>query len=112
MTTYTWSINSMYTVQQPDPDYVVRAFWTLTGVDGQTTVSKTGSVDFLQNQDQSGFVPYNQLTEAMVIGWVQTSLGENTITSFETEIQAQIDFLKNPTSLPEYTPLPWAAEGA
>ena len=108
MTTYTWSINSMYTVQQPDPDYVVRVFWNLTGVDGQTSVSQAGSVDFLQNQEQSGFVPYDQLTEEMVIGWVQTALGEGAIAQYQNNIQTQIDLLNNPASLPEYTPLPWA----
>ena len=108
MTTYTWSINSMYTVQQPDPNYVVKAFWTLTGVDGQTSVSQSGSTDFTQNQEQSGFVPYDQLTESMVISWVQTFLGEGAIAQYENSIQTQIDLLKNPSSLPEYTPLPWA----
>jgi len=110
MTTYTWSINSMYTVQQPDPDYVVRVFWTLTGVDEQISVSQSGSLDFLQNQEQSGFVPYSELTETMVIGWVETALGENSISNYENSIQEQIDFLNNPTSVPEYTPLPWAAQ--
>jgi hypothetical protein len=107
MTTYTWSINSMYTVQQPDPNYVVRAFWTLTGVDGTTSVSKSGSVEFTQEQEQSGFIPYDQLTESIVVGWVQNSLGDPNISNFELEIQAQIDLLNTP-STPEYTPLPWA----
>jgi hypothetical protein len=100
----------MYTVQQPDPDYVVRVFWTLTGVDEQISVSQSGSLDFLQNQEQSGFVPYSELTETMVIGWVETALGENSISNYENSIQEQIDFLNNPTSVPEYTPLPWAAQ--
>jgi hypothetical protein len=112
MTTYTWSINSMLTVQQPDPDYVVKVYWGLTGMDGQTYASAAGSVEFAQNQEQSGFIPYDQLTEAIVVGWVQAALGEGGIAQYEANIQAQIDVLKNPSSIPEYTPLPWAPPAA
>lgn len=112
MTTYTWSISSMLTVQQPDPNYVVKVFWGLTGVDGQTSASTAGSVEFAQNQEQSGFIPYDQLTEAIVVGWVQNYLGADGVADQEARIQAQIDILKNPSSLPEYTPLPWATPAA
>jgi len=34
MTTFTTTITAMYTLQQPDPDYVVNVLWEVTGVDG------------------------------------------------------------------------------
>ena len=43
MTTYTWTIDSMYTVDQPDPNYVVNVLWTLTRVDGQNANPHAGN---------------------------------------------------------------------
>lgn len=108
MTTFTWTINNMYTVQQPDPNYVVNVLWTLTGVDGTTTASIDGSTMFDSNQS-STFVPYNQLTEATVIGWVQAQLGAQGVANTEANVQGQIDSILNPPVSPENTPLPWAA---
>jgi hypothetical protein len=98
----------MYTVQQPDPNYVVNVLWTLTGVDGTTTASIGGNTMFDSNQS-STFIPYDQLTEALVIGWVQTALGENGITNYEANVQGQINSILNPPVSPMNTPLPWAA---
>jgi hypothetical protein len=101
----------MYTLQQPDPDYVVNVLWTLTGVDGTTTASIGGNTMF--NSNQSGtFIPYDQLTEATVIGWVQTSLGVDGVANFEACVQGQINSILNPPASPENTPLPWATPAA
>ena len=111
MTTYAWTINSMYTVQQPDPNYVVNVLWTLTGVDGTATASIGGNTMFDSNQSGT-FIPYDQLTEAIVIGWVQTSLGEQGIANNEACVQGQIDSILNPPVSPANTPLPWATPSA
>jgi len=109
MTTYTWTIDQMYTVQQPDPNYVVNVLWTLTGVDGTTTANIGGSSQF-SAADQSGtFIPYANLTEAIVIGWVQAQLGEVGISNFEANVQGQINSILNPPVSPQNTPLPWSA---
>jgi hypothetical protein len=107
MTNYTWAVTAMYTLQQPDPNYVVNVQWTLTGVDGQNTASIDGNTQFDSNQSGT-FIPYNQLTEAIVLGWVQSNLGETGISNFEANIQAQIDAQINPPVAPQNTPLPWA----
>lgn len=108
MTTYAWKIDAMYTVQQPDPDYVVTAQWTLTGVQGDTTASIDGQTTF-DSQQSTPFIPYDQLTESIVIGWVQTSLGEQGVANYEANVQGQINSITNPPVGPQDTPLPWAA---
>jgi hypothetical protein len=105
-TTYTWTVNQMYTVQQPDPNYVVNVLWTLTGVDGQYTASIGGNSTFDSNQSGT-FIPYNQLTQEMVLGWVKSGLGEQGIANFEANVQGQIDSMKTPPVSPQNTPLPW-----
>ena len=108
-TTYTWAIDSMFTVQQPDPDYVVNAIWTLTGTDGTHTASIGGNTVFAENQSEAGFIPYEDLTEAVVVSWVQTNLGEQGIANYEANVQGQIDSQIFPPVSPENTPLPWSA---
>ena len=109
MTTFTTTITSMYTLQQPDPDYVVNAIWEVTGVDGTNTASIGGNTQFEVNQDQPDFIPFAQLTEALVVGWVQESLGETGVANFEANVNGQIESQKNPPVSPVNTPLPWAA---
>jgi hypothetical protein len=103
-TTFTTRITAMYTLQQPDPDYVVNALWEVTGVDGTYTGSIGGNTQF-SSADQTGPVtPYAELTEAVVIGWIP----ESQIGSAQACVQGQIDSMITPPVSPELTPLPWA----
>lgn len=103
MTTFTTTITTMYTLQQPDPNYVVNALWTVTGVDGSNTASIGGNTQF-DSQQGAVFVPYDQLTEAQVIGWIP----ESAITSAQACVQGQIDSMITPPVSPANTALPWS----
>ena len=103
-TTFTTTITAMYTLQQPDPNYVVNAWWVVTGVDGQYTASIGGNTQFNSADQVGAFIPYDQLTEATVIGWIP----ESAITSAQACVQGQIDSMINPPVSPEAQPLPWA----
>ena len=104
MTTFTTTINAMYTLQTPDPDYVVNVLWTVTGVDGQYTGSIDGNTTF-SSQQMGTFIPYDQLTKAIVISWIP----ETQITSAQQCVQGKIDSQITPPVSPANTPLPWAA---
>lgn len=110
-TVFTWAVDRMMTVQQPDPDYVVSVGWTLTGVDGEYTSSIQGMTPLTVSEDQTGFIPYDQLTPEIVIGWVQESLGESGVNSYENGVNGMIESQKNPPPAPTPTPLPWAPLG-
>jgi len=103
MTTFTTTITTMYTLQQPDPNYVVNALWTVTGVDGSNTASIGGNTQF-DSQQGAVFVPYDQLTEAQVIGWIP----ESAITNAQACVQGQIDSMITPPVSPANTALPWS----
>jgi hypothetical protein len=103
-TTFTTTIVSMYTLQQPDPNYVVNAIWEVTGVDGDNTASIGGNTQFSSQQSDT-FIPYAQLTEATVIGWIP----EQDISNAQACVQGQIDSMITPPVSPENTPLPWAS---
>jgi hypothetical protein len=103
MTTFTTTITAMYTLQTPDPDYVVNVLYQVTGVDGQYTASIGGNTTFSSEQ-MGTFIPYASLTEATVIGWIP----ESQITSAQQCVQGQIDSQITPPVSPANTPLPWA----
>lgn len=93
-----------------ETDVVFTVHWTLSGTE---TISGTvynggvyGSVGV--TLDEGGtFTPYDQLTEAQVIGWVQDALGEDQVTAYEANVAQQIADQANP---PVVTPpLPWSA---
>jgi hypothetical protein len=103
-TTFTTRITAMYTLQQPDPNYVVNALWEITGVDGSNTASIGGNTQFSSADQVGAFIPYDQLTEATVIGWIP----ESQIQSAQACVQGQIDSMINPPVSPAAQPLPWA----
>lgn len=78
--------------------FVVTVHYTVNAVDGDYTASTYGTVGYTE---EGAFTPYSQLTEAVVVGWVQTSLGKDTV---EEALAAQIDAQKNPVS---ESGLPW-----
>ena len=85
--------------------------WTLTGTDSSTppnVASIGGNTVFNVHESDPNFVPYAQLTEATVIGWVQASLGADGIANFEANVQGQINSMINPPMSPQNTPLPWS----
>lgn len=58
--------------------------------------------------NDSNFIPYEDLTEAKVLDWVKSKIGEEKITELETSfsnrLQEKIDRVKNPEFL---TGIPW-----
>jgi hypothetical protein len=97
----------MYTLDTPEPGFVVNVLWTLSGVDGQYTASIGGNSQF--TVQEGTFTPYSQLTQAQVIGWVQAALGADGVANFEANVQGQINSMITPPVSPQNTPLPWAA---
>ena len=104
-TTFTTRITSMYTLNTPEPDYVVNVLYEVTGVDGTNTASIGGNTQFNSADQEGAFIPYASLTEAIVIGWIP----ESAITSAQACVQGQIDSMITPPVSPANTALPWVA---
>tara|TARA_R110000868_G_scaffold37642_1_gene132934 strand:+ start:2145 stop:2462 length:318 start_codon:yes stop_codon:yes gene_type:complete len=103
-TTYTTTINSMYTLNSPEQGFVVNVLFTVSGTDGTNTASIDGNIQFT-DQVESDYVPYNQLTESEVIGWINAST--NNQENYYANIDGQIASMINPPVSPEAQPLPW-----
>jgi hypothetical protein len=80
--------------------FVVTVHYTVNAVDGDYTASTYGTVGYTQGE--GSYVPYADLTESEVVGWVQESLGKDTV---EEGLAAQIEAQKNPV---QEAGVPWA----
>jgi hypothetical protein len=80
--------------------FVVTVHYTVNAVDGDYSASTYGTVGYTEQPDEQ-YIPYADLTEAEVVGWVQESLGQETV---EEALAAQITAQKNPVS---ESGLPW-----
>jgi hypothetical protein len=95
---FTWSVVQMD--RQVADGFVTTVHYNVSAIDGEFTASTYGTVGYTE---EGAFTPYSQLTEAVVVGWVQDSLGQDTV---EESLAAQIEAQKNPV---QETGLPWAA---
>ena len=108
MTTYTWNVTALYTeTVDGEQNYVVIANYEVVGVDGTYTANIFGNATF-STASVTPFVPYENLTNEIVIGWIQDELGVDGVSNLEACIQGQIDSQINPPVTPQNTPLPWA----
>ena len=96
---YQWNVVQMDRLTSDG--FVVTVHYTVNAVDGDYTASTYGTVGYTEQPDEQ-YIPYEELTEAEVIGWVQDSLGKDTV---EASLTAQIEAQKNPV---QETGLPWA----
>ena len=81
--------------------FVVTVHYTVTATDGDYIASTYGTTSYTQVEGET-YIPYADLTEPECVGWVQTSIGKDTV---EASLQAQIDALKNPV---QESGVPWA----
>lgn len=100
MTNYTWSIVNMDRLTSDN--FVVTVHYHVSATDGTYNASTYGTVGYTEQPGET-YIPYNQLTQEMVVGWVQTSLGKDTV---EASLQSQIDAQINPV---QAAGLPWSA---
>ena len=73
MATKTWQINTMQ--RELADGYVNKVIYRVNGEDGTYKFRATGEVD-LPKPDT--LIPYADLTEETVIGWVKAKIDENT----------------------------------
>jgi hypothetical protein len=106
MTQFTWLVTTLWTETiAGEQNYVVIASYNVTGVDGTYSASLSNTAQF-STESVSPFIPYDELTNDIVIGWIQQELGENGVNPIEACIQGQIDSQINPPVVPQVTPLP------
>lgn len=103
-TTCNWVITALDCIPATPEgaDYVVTVHWSCNGTDGtyNASVYSTCSLPVVEG---GNFVPYDQLTQDQVLGWVWTNGVDKDTT--EAAVQSMIDNQINPPIVTP--PLPW-----
>ena len=99
-TTFTWNIANLE--RETSDGYVYTAHYTVNAADDTYSSGAYGSLG-LERGDT--LVPFADLTEATVVGWVKEELTAEKVTEIEAALQAQLDEQRQPTKAGG---LPWS----
>ena len=108
-TEFTWKIDNILVLQQPQPNYVVELGFTLEGTDGTNTASTKGRVAFDPAHPSENFAAFESIDERTLINWVKEVLTEEGIASHEAIVQSKIDEIVTPPVVPQSVEFPWLA---
>ena len=108
--TYKWTIHALdakVTVEDGNENVVYTVHWALSATDETEnhTVNSVGThgVEY----DANNFTAYADLTEAQVIGWLESGLD---VESMKANLDAQIEKLVTPTETTFHNPFPTVVE--
>ena len=96
---YTWSIANLE--RNAEDGGVTVVHWRCEGTDGTNTGSAYGTVSCTPDASADGFIAFDSLTEADVLGWVHADVDK---AATEEAIASKIDAQANPVSV---AGLPW-----
>jgi len=106
-TVYNWNCKTVdvHPTEGDETDVVYNVHWIVTGVSdeldlqGNPYQSTSIGTQTVPLDPESEFIPFEDLTNEIVVGWTKDAMGEELVTSIETGIQQAIDLEINPTSV-------------
>ena len=88
-TSYTFKVENL---ERESDGFVHTAGYTYTGVSTTGTSMKTHSLAGICTFSRpDSLVPYTDLTESQIIGWIQTGIGSSAIESLQEDLNRYID---------------------
>jgi len=108
--TYTWAVTSLKKTTDGSVDnFVVQSTWTCTGTDEDgDSGTFNGATPFpLSTVDPATFIPYEDLTEADVLGWIQAVVVGSYKDHVDAQINKQIALEKDPVVDVPNGDFPW-----
>ncbi len=100
-TTFTWKIAQLE--RETADGFVFTAHYTVDANDGTYSSGAYGSVGFERPEN---LIPYADLTEEVVVGWVKEALGgDEKVDEIQAALQEQLDQQRNPTKA---AGVPWS----
>jgi hypothetical protein len=108
---YSWTLNSI-TVQNQDPlqNVIIQTTWTLTGSDEANNTGSFSGATPLSAPDANTFIPFNQVSEELVLKWVSDGVfSHNTyVQHINEQIINQINLIKYAKITIDPNNFPWA----
>lgn len=101
-TTFTWAVSNLE--RETADGYVYTVHYTVNAKDDTYSAGAYGSIG-LERPEGDGMVPFADLTQEIVIGWVKEKFGAEKVAEIEAALQAQLDEQHAPSKA---SGLPWA----
>ena len=104
---YSWIITELkcYPQQEGDINVVFSANWRRIANDGAGHIGQVYGSQIITVDGGAPFTPYDQLTEAQVIGWLEDAFGAEALAAQVASLDKQIEDQINPPVL--RMPNPW-----
>ena len=92
--TKTWEVNTLE--RELADGYVKKVIYRVKGIDGSEEKARaTGEVNL---EKPETLIPYKDLTESTVLGWVKTKLGTDEVTRVEKWLEDEIALINAPVT--------------
>ena len=92
--TKTWEVNTLE--RELADGYVKKVIYRVKGIDGsEEKLRATGEVEL---EKPETLIPYKDLTESTVLGWVKTKLGTDVTASIEKSLEDEIALINTPVT--------------
>ena len=106
-TVYNWNCKTVdvHPTEAGETDVVYNVHWIVTGIsdeldpEGNAYQATTIGTQTVPLDPESEFIPFEDLTNEIVVDWTKDAMGAEQVTSIETGIQQAIDLEINPTSV-------------
>jgi len=100
MITYNWDCKTVdvHPQEEGQTNVVYNVHWIVTGVDEKYSATNIGT-QVVPLSEGSVFIPFEDLTNEIVVEWTKEAMGEDQVNQIETSIASQIEDQKNPVSV-------------
>jgi len=107
MITYDWNCKTVdvHPQEEGETDVVYNVHWIVTGTSdqldpqGNAYVATNIGTQTVPLDPETPFIPFEDLTNEVVVEWTKEAMGEEQVTQIEENIASQIGELENPTSI-------------
>lgn len=99
--TYSWNCKTVdvYPTQDSLSNVVYNVHWRLTGTKDEKSATSIGTEAISSdNIDPDTFVAFDDLTNTIITGWVESSMGTERVQEIKDSINAQLQELITPTT--------------
>lgn len=100
-TSLAWGVTRLECAMDEGGEYgiVTAVMWTLTAKNDAASVATEGSTTLEPVGENCAFTPFGQLTEAQVVGWVKSALGDEA-EALERRVVSELEAKITPPIIP------------
>ena len=103
---YSWDIQTLK--RDLSGNVVINIRWDCTATYNSTSAHQDGGVDIpYLDPTASGFIPYDDLTQSTVWGWLNAQSGSFVSSSIQEQLSSSVNLKLNPPSPTTAEGLPW-----